>query len=139
MTQQEKRRIIDTHVITSSRVNFIIKAGFISVPEVEQYSLCDDPLLFLQWAKTQWQRFWAIEDRKSAEMMRQHDAEFAELMKEIRPKLAAHIKSKYGSWAGYLESPEGKAATAEADAIAEKYIIKSPAECAAEWRKRREQ
>ena len=139
MTQQEKRRIIDTHVITSSRVNFMIQAGFISVPEVEQYSLCDDPLLFLQWAKTQWQRFWAIEDRKSAEMMRQHDAEFAELMKEIRPMLAARIKTKYGSWAQYLESPEGKAATEESDAIAEKYRIKSPKECAAEWRKRREQ
>ena len=139
MTREEKRRIIDTHVITSSRVNFMIQAWFISVPEVEQYSLCDDPLLFLQWAKTQWQRFWAIEDRKSAEMMRQHDAEFAELMKEIRPRLVAHIKTKYGSWGGYLESPEGEAATAEADAIAEKYRLKSPKECAENWRKRREQ
>lgn len=139
MTQEEKRRIIDTHLIIGSKVNFMIQAGFLSVPEVEQYSLCDDPSIFLQWAATQWRRFWAIEDAKSAEMMRQHDLEFAELMKEIRPKLAAHIKAKYGTWAAYLESPEGKAATAEADAIAKKYTIKSPAECAAEWRKRRVQ
>lgn len=113
------------------RLGTLVSEGYTTLAEAE--SLAGDRQVFEAWLLQR----WSARHRAEVERMNANPPAPVILSQETRAGLLEYIRSRYGTYAAWEASEQGKAAAAEAAAITEKYRIKTVKEVAAWWREKR--
>lgn len=121
-----------TPAVILYRLGTLVAEGYTTLAEAE--SLAVSRPVFEGWLTQRWN----ARNRADIQRLNANAPARVVLSDEMRKRIVEHIRNRYGSYAEYQASEQGKAAARYADEIAEKYRIKSAKEVAAWWREKRE-